>query len=178
LKQGGTKPNSSISATKPIKYTLIVKNMAALSADGSGSITAADLVAGENFQLTLSGSGSLNLSSLKSTKVAVSINGSGSTVIAALNTQSLTADLSGNGELKVSGQTTDQTINLSGSGDFNGENLVNKTAIVTTNGSGDILVQVSDKLVANSNGSGDITYIGNPTVTQNRNGSGKITQKP
>ena len=173
----GTKPNTSISATKPIKYTLVVKNIAALSANGSGNIAASDLVSGDNFQLTLSGSGSLDLSSLKSNKVAINLNGSGSAAIATLNTQSLGAVLSGNGTLELSGTTADQNINLSGSGDFKGENLVSKTAVANTNGSGDIILQVSDTLVATSSGSGDITYIGNPSVTQQRSGSGKITQK-
>jgi hypothetical protein len=173
----GTKPNTSISATKPIKYTLTVKNIAALSANGSGNITAGDLVSGDNFQVSLSGSGSLDLSSLKSDKVSIKLNGSGDAAIATLNTQSLAASLNGNGILKLAGQTTDQSINLSGSGDFNGEKLVSKTAAANLNGSGDITLQVSDTLVASSNGSGDITYIGSPTVTQRRNGSGKIMQK-
>jgi len=167
----------STSPTKPIKYTLTVKNIVALSSNSSGSIKAGDLVSASGFQATLSSSGSLDLSSIKSDKVSVGITGSGSATIASLNTQSLTTDLTGNGKLTVSGQATDQLISVSGSGDFNGENLVSKTAVATTNSPGNILIQVSDKLVATTSGSGGITYIGNPSVTQNSTGSGKITQK-
>jgi hypothetical protein len=172
-----TKPNTSISATKPIKYTLTVKNIAALIANGSGSITSSDLVSANGFEIALSGSGSLNLSSLKSDKVSVSLNGSGSADIDMLNAQSLDANLSGNGALQVAGTTPDQHINLSGSGDFHGDNLVGKTGVATANGSGSITLQVSDKLIASSNGSGDITYIGHPAITQQGNGSGNIRQK-
>ncbi len=192
-----TKPNTGFSATKPIKYTLVVKNLTTLKLNGSGNITAGDLTTVDKFAvegngsgsitlaavvtgdttIDLSGSGSLNVASLASANVAVSINGFGDAQIATLDAQSLSANLKGNGSLGISGSVTDQNVTISGSGDFNGDKLASKTAVIKTDGSGSATVQVSDKLDATISGSGDITYMGNPTVTQKDDGSGKITRK-
>jgi len=192
-----TKPNTSFSATKPIKYTLVVKDLNALTDNGSGTITTGDLnlshplsitgngsgsitvanVQSGDAQLKLSGSGGLNVTSLKSDKVNIDISGSGSASIPTVTSQSFSAKLSGNGALEVGGTTTDQTITISGSGKYDGEKLTSKTAVVKTDGSGGATVQVSDTLDASTSGSGSITYIGSPTVTQKSNGSGKVTQK-
>ncbi len=192
-----TKPGSGLTPSKSIKYILVVKNLNALTDNSSGSISTQDLnltnpvtisvdgsgnVSLTNIQsgdvtIKLSGSGSLNIAALKSEKVSISIDGSGGASISSVDTQTLSASLNGNGSLEVSGTTADQTINISGSGKYDGEKLASKTAVVKTDGSGGATVQVSDKLNATISGSGDITYIGNPTVTQEDDGSGKITQK-
>ena len=193
----GTKPNTSFSETKTIKYTLVVKNLNALTDNGSGTITVGNLnlnnplgifgngsghiiianVQSGDTQLKLTGSGNINLASLKSDKVSIQIDGSGSTTIPTVTTQSFTAQLSGDGALQISGTTTDQTIDISGSGEYDGENLESKMAVIRSDGTGEATVQVSDTLDANISGSGSITYIGNPTVTQNNSGSGKVIQK-
>jgi len=192
-----TKPNTSFSATKPVKYTLVVKDLNAITDNGSGTIIAGDLnlshplgitgngsgnitianVHSGDAQLKLSGSGGLNAASIKSDKAAIEISGSGSASIQTITVQSFSAKLTGNGALEVGGTTTDQIINLSGSGNYDGEKLASKTAIVKTDGSGGATVQVSDTLNATISGSGSITYIGNPTVTQKSSGLGKVTQK-
>ncbi len=194
----GTTSNSSLSATKPIKYTLVVKNLNALTDNGSGTITTGDLnvdsplsitgngsgnitlanVQSGDIQLKLSGSGGLSLTSLKSDNVTIDINGSGSASIPTITTQSLSAKLSGNGALQVGGTTIDQTVSISGSGKYDGEKLTSKTAVIQTTGSGGATVQVIDTLDASISGSGSITYIGNPALTQKSIGSGKVTQKP
>jgi hypothetical protein len=91
--------------------------------------------------------------------------------------QTFSAKLTGNGTLQVGGTTSDQSINISGSGKYDGEKLASKTAVIKTTGSGGAAVQVSDSLDATISGSGGVTYVGNPTVTQKSNGSGKVTQK-
>ncbi len=192
-----TKPGSGLTPSKSIKYTLMVKNIASLIDNGSGTITAGDLnlsnplgvfsdgsgnislanVQCQTATVSLSGSGNVNIASLKCDSAATSIDGSGGASISSIDTPIFSAKLSGNGALTVAGTTTDQTINISGSGSFDGEKLTSKTAVVVTDGSGGAIVQVSDTLNATIHGSGDITYVGHPTVTQTDDGSGKIIQK-
>lgn len=192
-----TKENSSFSATKPVKYTLVVKNLNALADNGSGSITSLDLnlnnpltitgngsgsmtlanIQSGDTQIKLSGSGSLTIASLKSDKVSVDVNGSGDGKITTLTAQSFSANLNGNGSLEVGGTTNDLTVNVLGSGSFSGDQFASKAAVVKTMGSGSANVQANDTLDATINGSGSINYKGNPTVTQKDNGSGSINQK-
>jgi hypothetical protein len=137
----GTKPNTNFSASKPIKYMLVVKSLNTLTDNGSGKITAGDLtvdsplsitgngsgnttianVQSGAVQLKLSGSGGLSLNSLKSDKIAIDISGSGSAAIPTVTTQSFSARLTGNGALEAGGTTSDQTINISGSGKYDGK---------------------------------------------------------
>ncbi len=172
-----TKPGSGLSATKPIKYTLVVKNLASLVLNASGSITAADLTGGDKFVVENSGSGDISLAAVSAGNTTVNVSGSGALTITNLISTKTAVKIDGSGNARVAGTTTDQNVNISGSGDFNADKLASKTAVITTNGSGSATVQVSDTLNATISGSGDIIYIGSPTVTQKDDGSGKITQQ-
>lgn len=195
--QLGIQPDSRISATKPIRYTLTVKDLSGISVNGSGSINVSDFVTDQDLRIegngsgglafaslktgdphiTLSGSGSLSINSLQTGKAALQVNGSGSIDLTTLQAQSLAAGLSGHGSFKLSGSITDQKVNLTGSGRYEAEGLSSRTAVVSATGSGSAVVQVSDTLDASVTGSGSISYIGSPAVTQRRIGSGKIQQR-
>lgn len=173
----GTKPNTGISATKPIKYTLVVKSLASLELNGSGNIIASDLTSVDKFTVQSNGSGDISLAALSTNDTTVHLAGSGKLTIANLASAKVVLKIDGSGDAQIAGTTTDQTVSITGSGDFNGEKLVSKTAVVKTDGSGSTTVQVSDTLDATISGSGNITYTGSPTVTQKDDGSGKIIQK-
>ncbi|MEW6735483.1 MAG: DUF2807 domain-containing protein, partial [Acidobacteriota bacterium] len=69
-------------------------------------------------------------------------------------------------------------VDISGSGDFSGEQLHTEKAAVVINGSGDTDVYVTEELSAAVNGSGDINYYGNPKVIDQKiSGSGSINRK-
>lgn len=193
----GIKSGNRISATKPIRYTLTVKDLSAIAVNGSGSITVSDFVTDQALRIegngsgglsfarlktgdpriTLSGSGSLSINSLETGKAALQVNGSGSIDLTNLQAQSLAAGLSGHGSLKLGGSITNQKVNLTGSGRYEAEGLSSRSAIVSATGSGSAVVQVSDTLEASITGSGSISYLGSPAVTQHRIGSGKVQQR-
>ena len=173
----GTKPNTSISATKPIKYTLVVKNLSSLMLNGSGNIAAGDLTATDKFTVESNGSGNIVLASLSASATTAHLAGSGALNVSNMTSTTISVIIDGSGDAQITGTAAGQKINVNGSGDFNGEKLAGKTAVINTNGSGRTTVQVSDTLNAIINGSGDIIYIGNPTVTQSHVGSGRVSQK-
>lgn len=193
----GVQRDHSISATKPIRYTLAVKDLAAISVNGSGSLAMSDFATQHPLHIVgsgsgslefasiksgdptilLSGSGSLNINSLETGKAALQVNGSGNIELATLQAHSLAARLNGHGSLRVSGQTNNQKVNLMGSGRYEAEGLTSRAASVSATGSGSAVVQVSDSLDASVMGSGSISYIGSPTVSQRRVGSGKIQRR-
>lgn len=124
--------------------------------------------------LTVSGSGKINISeTLKTDRLNTSVSGSGSI---SLNVQATTlnANLSGSGNIKVSGSAENVRISISGSGQFKGRDLKASTADVKVSGSGQASVFVNKTLNASLSGSGRIHYSGNAVVHQTKSGSGSI----
>lgn len=152
----GVEPGMGINPTRPIKYTVSVKNLDYLELSGSGDVQAASLKA-DNLTYKLSGSGSADLKSMQ-------LNG-------------LNATLSGSGSITFAGKTNTQDVVISGSGSYKASDLQSKEANVRVSGSGSATVRVSDKLNADVSGSGSITYYGNPgNVQQSKSGSGSINK--
>ena len=61
--QLGVKSDNRISATKPIRYTLAVKDLSAISVNGSGSINVSDFVTSQAMRIEGNGSGGLTFTS-------------------------------------------------------------------------------------------------------------------
>jgi hypothetical protein len=115
----GTEPNTSIVPTKPITYSLTVKDLSGLAVSGSGNIQVANLTAaalsikisgsgtitaGGNVNdqdLEISGSGHYRAEQLTSKTVKAAISGSGTAGVVA--TDALDVKISGSGTLTYSG---------------------------------------------------------------------------
>ncbi|NLF51193.1 MAG: DUF2807 domain-containing protein, partial [Leptolinea sp.] len=67
-----------------------------------------------------------------------------------------------------------ETIEISGSGTVNHEDLASKDVKVDVSGSGETFVNTSDTLDIDISGSGDVTYTGISKVRQHISGSGDI----
>ena len=59
-----------------------------------------------------------------------------------------------------------QVVTISGTGDYDGEELQSATADVTIDAVGNAVLQVSDRLDATVSGVGSVEYIGDPQVTE------------
>lgn len=79
------------------------------------------------------------------------------------------------GNFFVDGNTTIQTVNIQGSGNYTATNLSSEIANINLNGSGNVIIK-SNILNAAINDNGIINYIGNPQITQQINGPGTIKQ--
>ena len=127
----GTKPNSSIVPTKPITYSLTVKDLTGLAVSGSGSVRVSNVtttslsikISGSGAiaadgnvndqDLEISGSGHYLADGLTSKAVKARISGSGTASVAAADV--LDVEISGSGSLTYSGNPQ-VTQEISGSG--------------------------------------------------------------
>ena len=105
----------------------------------------------------------------------VSISGSGDINIIDFKNDNLSLNISGSGDITANGEVQTLIAKRSGSGDIISAELISKSATITINGSGDAKIWASDSIAAQINGSGDIEYSGNPINVKSKiNGSGDI----
>jgi hypothetical protein len=149
----GFKPNISVNPTQPMNFYLTVKNLT---------------------EVNLAGSGNATLKPIKTSGMALMIGGSGNITAANLTADTLKVQVFGSGNLHVDGQVKDLTVELNGSGDFDGLDLKSTTANVTSTGSGSANVNASETLNVKITGSGSVSYRGKPTVSQSIVGSGDV----
>lgn len=146
----------ALAPTEEIVYTITVANLEAVSVGGSGEVTAPGIEA-EVFDLTVSGSGYVSFADFAADELVVRISGSG--------------------DAEVSGTSDHLELDVSGSGSFLGEDLSTATTDAEVSSSGDVLVNVSQYLMASVSGSGNIIYSGNPaSVDTSVSGSGEIEE--
>jgi hypothetical protein len=89
----------------------------------------------------------------------------------------LEASISGSGNISLAGTVRDLSCLVSGSGSFNGFDLLADQATVSIVGSGNVSLSVRNTLDASIAGSGDIIYQGNPTVNSRVSGSGRVRRR-
>lgn len=107
---------------------------------------------------------------------AMEVSGSGQIDAKNIDTERLAVQLSGAGSVTISGKSDSQEVSIEGIGSYKGENLQSKTGMVSVSGSGEALVQVSDRLDARISGCGSVKYIGDPIVQQSISGIGTISK--
>jgi hypothetical protein len=151
----GVEEGVSIRPTKPIRYTLAVKNLD---------------------DVKLSGSGRIEIGALRTERLAVRISGSGDATIGGLSATTLAVTVSGSGDIEAAGTVTRQEISISGSGAYAAEGLASREARVSASGNGRATVRVADTLDVQISGSGDIAYIGTPRVATDISGAGKVNR--
>jgi len=193
----GIKLGSSFSSTRPIIYRLTVKNLEAITLNASGDIQASDLAVDGDLALRINGSGNMTLGALKAAGATLNLSASGNLDAASLESEQSTFTVSGSGkvtipnltltnlnvimqsagDVTVGGTAAELSVQISGSGSFNGNELASQTAVVSTSSSGDARLQVSESLNATVTGSGSIFYSGEATVQQVDNASGNIVKQ-
>ncbi|MCA8832320.1 head GIN domain-containing protein [Hymenobacter pini] len=138
----------------PVTVYVTVPTIKALSVSGSGSMKAADPIKAADLDLSVSGSGSLILSSVTADKINSSLAGSGS--------------------IQAAGVAPTQQVSVSGSGSLQAPKLQSKTCNISISGSGGCRVQATQLLEASIVGSGDVYVTGNPQVKSSVIGSGRV----
>ena len=108
----------------------------------------------------------------------VSLSGSGDIEIRDLDGGDFSVSVSGSGNIRADGKVDELEISVSGSGDIDARDLEAVDAYVTVSGSGDVDVFATGELSARVSGSGDIAYYGSPEhISQHVSGSGDIRKK-
>jgi len=153
--QIGTK-NGSYSFTK-WEVDVYCPSLNGVSISGSGSFTSSEKIIAPDFISDISGSGKIE---------------------GIIECSTLSAAITGSGKMTVSGTAVTSQINISGSGKFNGYELITNSAVIIITGSGNADVYVSSSIKANVTGSGTLNYKGNPSVKDlTSTGIGRINQK-
>ncbi len=133
-----------------------VPEIHSLSVSGSGDIIANSSIKSRILDLTVSGSGNINLNEVDSDRLKATISGSGDII------------------LKKGKATSEFTVAVSGSGDIEAENLEAKIVDVKMVGSGNCNVHAAEFLKARVAGSGSVRYKGDPTIDSSILGSGRV----
>jgi len=152
----GVERGYSIHASVPIRYALVVQQLS---------------------EVGLSGSGKISTAAIKADTMKARLSGSGEITFDGLTGKQLAADISGSGTIKVAGNVEAEEVDISGSGDYYGEDLRSLAADVTVSGSGDSKLWATDALTVHVSGSGNVEYYGNPRLTQHISGSGKLISR-
>ncbi len=138
-----------------VRYTLLVKNLAAMKISGSVKAQAASLSA-KNFVIEISGSSSIRIDELTAEK--------------------LTLTTSGSSDFQLAGRVQSQEVRISGASKIQAVELESETARVNISGSGHTVLWVTDKLDVRISGAGTVEYKGSPQVNQSISGVGSIRQ--
>lgn len=125
--------------------------------------------------IALSGSGDLELQSLKTPALALSLAGSSDAMLRQLDTGDLRISVAGSGDVQARGKATRVEVSIAGSGDVQTRDLAADDVRVSIAGSGDASVTAARSLEVSIAGSGDVDYAGGATQVRSRvMGSGSV----
>lgn len=124
-----------------------------LRVSGSGLIFSTDVIAMEEIDLRITGSGDIDV---------------------ALAVEDLTTRITGSGTIKLEGAAEFTEHEINGSGDLEAFNLVTADTEIAIRGSGDAEVTAEERLDVRITGSGDVYFRGNPRLRIDITGSGDV----
>ncbi|MBK6930440.1 MAG: DUF2807 domain-containing protein [Saprospirales bacterium] len=125
--------------------------------------------------LSLSGSGRLEvLTPISGEHLNLSISGSGEMDVPQADIGQMHCNISGSGDMRLSGKAAQADFQISGSGDVDAKALAAEKSSTTIAGSGTVTCRVAQTLKAEIAGSGDVFYVGSPAVDTDIAGSGKV----
>ena len=139
---------------QPIRYSLAVKQLSGLEVLGAARVKA---------------------SNIETDRLALRLSGAGLIDIKSLTAESLEVDLPGMGKIDLTGQVAEQSIAITGAGNYCAPKLESKKARVDLRGVGKATVWAVEDLDANIRGLGSVEYYGTPTVSKNVSGLGSVT---
>jgi hypothetical protein len=136
--------------------------------NGSGAVELAGEVAMLNAHVN--GSGRLDANRLRAASADLNSNGSGYLSAGDLRGEHASIGVHGSGKVQARGAVRSLSVHVTGSGSADLEGLSSERADLSSTGSGGIMANVRDNLVASTSGSGSIHVRGNPAQ---RNISGR-----
>lgn len=163
----------NIQPTQNITYHLKVKDLSAIETSGLGNVDINSLQT-DQIRLSISGTGSVTIGDLQVEVLDLEISGSGSMSIADLQAGFSSLDISGLGNVDLSGTVDDQDVEISGAGSYNAVDLFSRTADLEISGSGSAAVWASDKLDLELSGVGNLEYYGDPILNTEISGVGTV----
>jgi len=110
---------------------------------------------------------------------ALRIDGAGGTKLNIADLKTAKLRVAGAGALKaeLAGEATDQTVSISGAGNYQAAKLVSESATVDVSGAGRVVVNASKTLHASISGAGIVEYLGDPEVRESIGGLGRVKRR-
>lgn len=145
----------NLKPTQTIVVTVPYESISSVSLSGSGDIENSGIIESDDFDVSLAGSGDINLN---------------------VSAKNIKSAIAGSGDIELRGSTKNLRTKIAGSGDFEGSNLesINVDAKITGSGSADVVC--NGNLIARIAGSGDVNYSGKPTNKDTKiTGSGSVS---
>lgn len=164
----------NLKPSRPMKLYIHTPDVNGVSLSGSGIIDLGTIIT-DDLSVSLSGSGEIR-GDVEADNVGLNISGSGSANID-LQCNYLETYISGSGEMYFNGSGNIAKFYISGSGSIKGYNFPVNECYTEISGSGNLYVNVAEQLDVKISGSGSIYYIGNPAINTNISGSGDLINK-
>ncbi len=137
----------------PIKYTLVVKELAALDILGAARV---------------------QIAGIESERLAIVLGGAGEIIGRDLQAEQLDVDLRGAGRIELSGQVKEQWVTISGAGNYHAPDMATMNTQAEINGAGKATVTAQEELNLAIRGMGSVDYYGPGTVKRTISGLGSI----
>jgi hypothetical protein len=168
---GGKWPRD-LMPTKPITYSLTVKQLSAISTSGAVAVEGRGNLRASDLTIDTSGSGTVDLH-VTAKSVSTAISGSGA-VDLGVTARSVATTISGSGVCSLRGAAESHSAQINGSGQYLARALTSSQCKISINGSGSAQVAATEALEAQVSGSGDVSYWGDPKVHEAVAGSGSV----
>ncbi len=149
------RPARSFRTEEPVIYHLSVKQIAALELSGAVGAVANQLTA-DAFRLSVTGSGTAQISQLTATTLDVTGDGSAA--------------------IQLGGTVDRQTVTLTGTATYVARDLNSRVATVSAEGAAQAAIAVSEDLTAKASGASRIEYAGDPAVQQDVSAAASVSK--
>jgi len=154
-----TQKGKCIGKAKTVSVWITTPTLDAIAVAGSGDVEVKSSLESDNLDLSIAGSGDIQLGNVTAKSIDVSIAGSG--------------DVAFTGK----GAANNFSLSISGSGDYAAQSIVCADAKVSIAGSGSAKVYATDNLDVSISGSGDVEYAGEAKLKTSIGGSGEVNHR-
>ena len=172
-----TTPRSvNLRPTKPVRFFLTVKDLEEVSISGSGDIQVPDLEA-DRFSVDIGGSGDVNMGNLNADSFSIDIGGSGDVRTDRVKVPTFEVDINGSGDIALKELAAKElTLDVNGSGSLRIDDGQVSEQDLDINGSGNFQAEdMASKIVKiRIGGSGDITVWVTESLDVRIYGSGNV----
>ncbi len=172
-----TSPRSiNLRPTKPVRFFLTVNGLEQVSISGSGDIQVPDLET-DQFSVDIGGSGDVSLGDMNADRLEINIGGSGDVDTDRVKVQSFQVRINGSGNITLGELNADQlSLDVNGSGNLNIDDGQVREQEISINGSGNFRADdlASKVVVVRIGGSGDVTVWVTDSLDARFMGSGNV----
>lgn len=146
---------STSMSRKPLRYRLFMKELSGLYLKGAGRAAVADL---------------------DTQDIVIGLQGAGSVEMRSLTAETLKVEFGGTGRIDIAGEVWQQSVLLTGAGNYAAPRLASAKASVEIRGAGKATLWVEDELQVAIRGVGSVDYYGTAELRTSKSGLGSVTR--